>query len=60
MPGSIVSGNCIIGNNVYMGSNSTIREKISICGNVVIGMSSCSVKPITESGIYVGIPCKKI
>lgn len=60
MPGSIISGNVNVGDKVYIGSNSTIKEKISICNDVVIGMSSCAVKNITESGIYVGTPCKKI
>lgn len=60
MPGSIISGNVTVGDKVYMGSNSTIREKLTICNDVVIGMVSCVVRKITESGIYVGTPCKKI
>lgn len=60
MPGSIVSGNVIIKDMVYMGNNSSIREKISVCGNTTIGMNCAVVKDISESGIYVGIPSKKI
>jgi acetyltransferase-like isoleucine patch superfamily enzyme len=30
MPGSIVSGNVTIGDNVYMGTNSSVKEKIQI------------------------------
>lgn len=60
MPGSIISGNVNVGDKVYIGSNATIKEKTNICDDVVIGMSSCAVKNITESGIYVGTPCKKI
>lgn len=59
-PGVNISGNCIIGNNVYIGTNASLREKLSICKDVIIGMQSSVVKDITESGIYVGNPVKKI
>lgn len=60
MPGSIVSGNVIIGNEVYLGTNSSIKEKINVCNNVKVGSNGAVVKNISESGIYVGVPCKKI
>jgi acetyltransferase-like isoleucine patch superfamily enzyme len=60
MPGSIVSGNVTIGDCVYLGTNSSIREKINICDNVVIGLNSGVVKHLNESGTYVGNSNKKI
>lgn len=60
MPGAIVSGNVKIHDNVYMGNNSSIREKLSIHGLVTIGMNSAVVKNVEESGVYVGVPAKKI
>lgn len=60
MPCSIISGNCKIGNRVYFGTNSSVRQKINICDDVVIGLNSGVVKHITESGVYVGVPAKKI
>jgi sugar O-acyltransferase (sialic acid O-acetyltransferase NeuD family) len=60
MPGAIVSGNVTIANNVYIGTNSSIKEKISICDNVKIGLNAGVVKDIIESGTYVGVPAKKI
>jgi sugar O-acyltransferase (sialic acid O-acetyltransferase NeuD family) len=59
-PGVKVSGNCNISDLVYVGTNSSIKEKINITENVVIGLNSGVVKDITESGIYVGTPTKKI
>lgn len=59
-PGVHVSGNCVIGNNVYMGSLSSTREKINICDDVTIGLNSGIVKNIYESGVYVGTPAVKI
>lgn len=59
-PGAKISGNCTIGDRVYVGTNSSIREKINICDDVTIGLNSGVVKDINESGVYVGLPSKKI
>jgi sugar O-acyltransferase (sialic acid O-acetyltransferase NeuD family) len=60
MPGAIVSGNCTIYDCVYLGTNSSIKEKITIHSLTTVGMNSCVVKHIKEPGTYVGIPAKKI
>lgn len=60
MPGVVVSGNVLIGDSVYMGNNSSVKEKISICDKVIIGSNGCVVKNIISSGVYVGVPVKKI
>lgn len=60
MPGAVVSGSCCIGNCVYLGTNSSIKEKIKICDNVIIGLNSGVVKDIKKSGIYGGVPAKRI
>jgi sugar O-acyltransferase (sialic acid O-acetyltransferase NeuD family) len=60
MPGAIVSGNVTIYDCVYMGTNSSIREKIHVHSLSTIGMNSCVVKNINETGVYTGIPTKKI
>ena len=58
MPGAIVSGNVNISSNVYMGNNSSIREKIHVSSNVIIGSNATVVKNIVTSGIYIGVPAK--
>ena len=60
MPGAIISGNVKIYDCVYMGTNSSIKEKISIHSLSTIGMNSCVVKNIENPGVYVGIPAKQI
>ena len=60
MPGAIISGNVRIYDLVYMGTNSAIKEKLSIHSLSTIGMNSCVIKHIKESGIYVGVPAQKI
>jgi sugar O-acyltransferase (sialic acid O-acetyltransferase NeuD family) len=59
MPGAIVSGNVRIYDLVYMGNNSSIREKLSIHSLTTIGMNSAVVKHIEQSGVYVGCPAIK-
>jgi sugar O-acyltransferase (sialic acid O-acetyltransferase NeuD family) len=60
MPGSIVSGDVKIGIRSYLGTNSSIKEKITICDDVIIGLNSGVVKDILEPGVYGGVPVKKI
>ena len=59
MPGAIISGDVKIYDLVYMGNNSSIREKFSIHSLTTIGMNSAVVKHIEESGVYVGCPAIK-
>ena len=58
MPGAVVSGNVIIGEKVYMGTNSSIKEKLHISSNVIIGSNGAVVKNINTGGVYVGVPVK--
>jgi len=60
MPGAIVSGNVVINDCVYMGSNSTIKEKCTIHSFATIGMNACVVKSINNSQTYIGTPAKKL
>ena len=48
-----------IGNNVSIGSNATILP-VNICDKVVIGAGAVITKNISEPGIYVGNPARKI
>jgi sugar O-acyltransferase (sialic acid O-acetyltransferase NeuD family) len=59
-PGSNISGNCIFGNHVYFGTSSSIKQGISICDDVLIGMGAIVTKNITESGVYIGNPAKQL
>jgi sugar O-acyltransferase (sialic acid O-acetyltransferase NeuD family) len=59
-PGVQISGNETIGNRVYFGTRSCIKQKLTICDDVIIGMNAGVVKNITEPGTYIGTPAKKI
>jgi len=60
MPGAIVSGNVRIFDIVYLGTNSSIKEKTSIHSFTTIGLNSGVIKSIEEPGVYGGTPSKKI
>jgi len=49
-----------IGSNVFIGANTTILPNIEITDNVVIGANSIVTKSISESGVYVGQPLRRI
>ena len=59
-PGVQISGNEVIGDFVYFGTRSCIKQELTICDNVTVGMNAGVVKNITEPGVYVGTPAKKI
>jgi sugar O-acyltransferase (sialic acid O-acetyltransferase NeuD family) len=59
-PAANINGSCTIGDCVYFGANSSLKEKITVCSNVSIGMGAVVIKNITEEGVYIGNPAKKL
>lgn len=59
-PCSTILGRVRIGENCYIGSMATVLPEIIICDNVTIGAGAVVTKNIFESGVYVGVPAKKI
>jgi len=60
MPMAVIGGNVEVGDCVYFGSCSNVREKIKIKSNVKIGLNAGVTNHIEEPGVYVGTPAKKI
>ena len=50
----------IIGNNVWIGANSTVLPEVRIGNNVTIGANSVVTKDIPSNSVAVGNPCKVI
>ncbi|MDO4814839.1 MAG: acetyltransferase [Gemella sp.] len=59
-PRATVNGICNIGQEVYLGSASTVIQMISIADKTTVGAGAVVVKNIEEAGTYVGVPAKKI
>ena len=57
---SVLNGDVQVGNECFIGSNSTFVNGISITDNIFIGLSSVINKNLTEKGIYIGNPVRKI
>lgn len=58
-PGAKISGNCMIGDRVYVGTNASVKEKLIIYSDVTIGLNAGVVKNILEPGVYIGVPARK-
>ncbi len=50
----------IIGKNCYIGGGTQIAANKKLCANVTTGALSFVNKDISEPGIYVGIPVRKL
>lgn len=57
-PGANISGGCTIGDMAYIGTNCSVREKVSIHQTSTVGMGSALVRSTSEPGVFVGIPAK--
>lgn len=59
-PQVTIGGSTNIGEDCWIGMGSTIRDHISICDGVKIGMGSVVAKSITDRGVYLGCPARKV
>jgi sugar O-acyltransferase (sialic acid O-acetyltransferase NeuD family) len=59
-PGVHISGKVKTGDRVYLGTNSSVIESISIASDVVVGAGASVCKNLETSDIYVGVPAKRL
>lgn len=55
-PGVTVAGFCDVGDCSFIGAGSTIIDNVTIADNCKIGAGAVVVKPLLQSGLYLGIP----
>ena len=55
-----ISGGINIDNKIMVGTGTQILQYLSIASNTIIGAGTVVTKNITESGVYVGSPARKI
>ncbi len=58
--GSIIGGSAKIGKNCWLSMGCKVLDNVSICDNVTIGAGAVVLRNITESGIWAGVPARKI
>lgn len=57
---AVLAGASRLGDLVFMGTGSTVIDKCSVSDRVTLGAGAVVVEEIVESGLYVGIPAKRI
>ncbi len=57
-PSAVILGNCKIGRATYIGANSTIREKVTIGHDCMIGMGAVVLKDVPDGHVAVGNPAR--
>ena len=57
---AVIAGSCQIGDYVMVGAGATVIDGIKIASNITVGAGAVVVSDLTEPGVYVGVPAKKI
>lgn len=55
-----LNGTVFVGHDTFIGSQAVVCQCVRVCDHVIVGAGSVVTKDITQSGIYVGAPAKKI
>lgn len=50
----------LLGDNVVIGANSVVVGPVQICDNVIVGSMSLVNRSISEPGLYVGVPVRRV
>ena len=59
-PSSQIALDVEIGEMTHIGSGAIVKNNIKICNNCTIGAGAVVVKNIDESGVYAGVPVKRL
>jgi sugar O-acyltransferase (sialic acid O-acetyltransferase NeuD family) len=57
---AIINGGVIVGDNCFVGTGAKILQYLTIGSDITIGAGAVVTKNLTEPGIYIGIPAKKL
>ncbi len=59
-PGATVSGGVRIGDHCMIGAGATVIHGVSICAGSVVGAGAVVVADVSEPGVYVGSPARRL
>ncbi|PYG87163.1 sugar O-acyltransferase (sialic acid O-acetyltransferase NeuD family) [Ruminiclostridium sufflavum DSM 19573] len=59
-PGAKLAGTVGIGKGSWIGIGSIVSNNLNVCSDCKIGAGAVVVKNITEPGVYVGVPARKM
>ncbi|HUX78697.1 MAG TPA: NeuD/PglB/VioB family sugar acetyltransferase [Alphaproteobacteria bacterium] len=58
--GAAIAGRSIVGDLCSLFAGSTVNDSIQICNDVIVGSGAVVIDNIQESGIYVGVPARRV
>ena len=59
-PGTIIAGSTKVGKYCTFGLRSNVIDHLTICDNVIVGATGLITKDITQPGVYLGSPARKV
>lgn len=59
-PNAALAGTVHAGKRVHVGVGACVKNNVTITDDVTIGAGAAVVKDITEAGVYVGVPARRI
>ncbi len=59
-PGVRLSGRVTIGEGTWLGTGVSVRDGVTIGGHITVGVGGAVVHDLTEPGIYVGVPARRL
>jgi UDP-N-acetylbacillosamine N-acetyltransferase len=57
---AVLAGASRLGDLVFMGTGSTVIDRCAVCDSATLGAGAVVVEEIVESGLYAGVPAKRI
>jgi sugar O-acyltransferase (sialic acid O-acetyltransferase NeuD family) len=58
-PGVNISGNTRIGVRAYLGTNSSVRERVRVGNDCILGMGAVLVKDMPDGELWTGVPARR-
>ena len=59
-PGATLAGGTCVGASVLVGAGARVLPGVTICDGVTLGAGAVVHRDITEPGVYVGVPARRI
>jgi len=59
-PGVHLAGSVSIGKGIWLGIGSIVSNNVKISGNCTIGAGAVVVRDVVETGVYAGIPARRL
>lgn len=59
-PHATLCGTVSMGRRTHVGAAAVIKNNLAVCEDVTIGVGAAVIRDITEPGIYVGVPARRL